>query len=660
MKQKGFIAIPLLIVIIASVIAVSTVTTGVVLYKQGKLASITANISQIFKGAEEIAITEETELKELQTERLKISQEEIVRQEQKSAEKTKPESEIKLIEEETVGPEFIPKVEESEITPEIEEETSQIEQESQPEPEYESEPEVETDSCAGVNCSDCQYCNLGSCINYCQNTDNSCGCTDCVSCNNSDGCSGNNYLDYYCSDNSCIYTRDSCSDCSCSCGGYNTEENIENGNCEDGKDNDCDGNIDSSDPGCESFQLNEQDIEYSISPKEIKTSTYTDFVCHLKILKPNFDYSKIKGIYFNFYNEKDDIYNSFSAGVGSLGWENNKEEFTFPINVIYNKPGVWKLLSIRYDIKYSNTTYSLPISNGIDLVVGEQENTVLTSPLGGNITQNSKLTLTNSPYIVTETIQVLEGVTLEIEPGVTVKFERNTGINVGGMLKAIGTKSKVITFTSNNGNPSARDWNEINFTDLSNDAIVSDTTYVSGSIIENCKIEYAYRGIWINNSSPFISSIFFTHNENSLMLSYGNSVIINNTIINSNKAVYLHGSSPTIFNNTITDNIEAFEIGAGSSPNISKNIIKDNENGFSICCYANPTIQYNNILNNGENGETLWLSQVSDIIATNNYWGTTDSSIVDNIIHDYYDNINLGKVNYQPIATSEIPDAGVQ
>jgi len=642
--QKGFIQIPLLIVVIVSIVVVSTVTTGVVLHKQGKLSSITANISGVFGQNKEITSIKD---KELKSEEPQMEQE------------LKQESESELPLEMTI-PEFNESQPVIEI--ETEEEISQIEieQELQLEPEYELEPEIETDSCVGVNCSDCQYCNLDSCVNYCQNTDNNCGCTNCVNCNNSDGCSESSYLDYYCSNNSCIYATDNCSDCSCSCGGYNIEESIANGNCSDGKDNDCDNNIDSTDSGCESFQLNEQDIEYSISPKEIQISTYTDFVCRLKIVKPNFDYSRIKGIYFNFYNEKDDIYNSFSAGVGSSGWENNKEEFTFPINVIYNKPGVWKLLSIRYDIKYSNTTYSLPISNGIELVVSEQENTVLSSPIGGNITQDSKLTLTNSPYIVTETIQILEGVTLEIEPGVTVKFEGNTGINVGGMLKAIGAENKEITFTSNNGNPNVRDWNEINFTDSSNDAMVSDTIYVSGSIIENCKIEYAYRGIWINNSSPFISNNFFTHNENSLMLSYGNSVITNNTIINSNKAVYLHGSSPAIFDNTITNNVEAFEIGAGSYPNISKNIIKDNENGFSICCYANPSIQHNNIVNNGENGKALWLSQVSDVTATNNYWGTTDNFIIDNIIHDYYDNINLGKINYQPIATSEIPDAGIQ
>lgn len=53
-KQKGFIQIPLLIVIIVSIVAVSTVITGVVLHKQGKLAPLIASVSQVFKGTEDI------------------------------------------------------------------------------------------------------------------------------------------------------------------------------------------------------------------------------------------------------------------------------------------------------------------------------------------------------------------------------------------------------------------------------------------------------------------------------------------------------------------------------------------------------------------------------------------------------------------------------
>ncbi len=83
--QKGFIQIPLLVMVIASIV-IASVGTGVVLHKQGKLSSFTVNISEILKEpknitgeelkTEEEIITEKTseseiisepEIKELQT-----------------------------------------------------------------------------------------------------------------------------------------------------------------------------------------------------------------------------------------------------------------------------------------------------------------------------------------------------------------------------------------------------------------------------------------------------------------------------------------------------------------------------------------------------------------------------------------------------------------
>lgn len=52
--QKGFIQIPLLIVIIVSVVLVSGATTGIVLHKQGKLTPLITSVSQIFKGTKDI------------------------------------------------------------------------------------------------------------------------------------------------------------------------------------------------------------------------------------------------------------------------------------------------------------------------------------------------------------------------------------------------------------------------------------------------------------------------------------------------------------------------------------------------------------------------------------------------------------------------------
>ncbi len=91
----------------------------------------------------------------------------------------------------------------------------------------------------------------GGAVQQCSGTDTSCGTyPNCQNCNSLDKCSGSSYQDYRCSGTSCIYTSDSCSDCSCSCGGYDRAETTANGNCSDNKDNDCDGLTDSQDSGC--------------------------------------------------------------------------------------------------------------------------------------------------------------------------------------------------------------------------------------------------------------------------------------------------------------------------------------------------------------------------------------------------------------------------
>ena len=111
--------------------------------------------------------------------------------------------------------------------------------------------------------------------------------------------------------------------------------------------------------------------------------------------------------------------------------------------------------------------------------------------VSGNITTETTWTLTNSPYIVTGTIQVLEGATLTIEPGVIVKFSKNTLLRIGGELIADGTETQMLTFTSNEPAPSAGDWGPIEFVeDAVGSTLDEDGKYISGSIIKYCWIEY--------------------------------------------------------------------------------------------------------------------------------------------------------------------------
>ncbi|MBN2251804.1 MAG: hypothetical protein JW724_07005, partial [Candidatus Altiarchaeota archaeon] len=86
-------------------------------------------------------------------------------------------------------------------------------------------------------------CNMsGNCNIASDNCTNMTGCYDDV--NKTYACLTGNM-------NCSLSSSDNCSDCSCGCGGYNETESTGNDNCDDGIDNDCDGNTDEADSGCD-------------------------------------------------------------------------------------------------------------------------------------------------------------------------------------------------------------------------------------------------------------------------------------------------------------------------------------------------------------------------------------------------------------------------
>ena len=66
--------------------------------------------------------------------------------------------------------------------------------------------------------------------------------------------------------------------------------------------------------------------------------------------------------------------------------------------------------------------------------------------VGGSLTSDAVWTQAESPYTVTADVTVPAGVTLEIEPGVVVQFQPNTGLEVRGRLLAEGTPFSRIQF----------------------------------------------------------------------------------------------------------------------------------------------------------------------------------------------------------------------
>ncbi len=124
--------------------------------------------------------------------------------------------------------------------------------------------------------------------------------------------------------------------------------------------------------------------------------------------------------------------------------------------------------------------------------------------------------------------------TLTIEPGVEVRFNRYTKLEIGassgdsGALIAEGTTADPILFTSNEASPAAGDWYGIRFQNTTDD----DTTSLS-----NCVVEYAG---YVNQGSVYIYNSAPELHDSSIR--YGSSY-----------GVYVYSGNPTLSNVTISD-----------------------------------------------------------------------------------------------------------
>lgn len=85
--------------------------------------------------------------------------------------------------------------------------------------------------------------------------------------------------------------------------------------------------------------------------------------------------------------------------------------------------------------------------------------------VGKTITKNTTWTKEGSPYMVTENVTILQGVTLTIKEGCTILFSQKTQMFVEGNLEAKGDANNPIRFAGK-GNAS---WNGLFFTKTCND-----------------------------------------------------------------------------------------------------------------------------------------------------------------------------------------------
>ena len=305
---------------------------------------------------------------------------------------------------------------------------------------------------------------------------------------------------------------------------------------------------------------------------------------------------------------------------------------------------------------------------------------------GGVISQDTTWTASGSPYAITKNTLISSGVTLRIEPGATVNINSGCYLQVNGTLIAKGTGSNKINFNGGQIKLTATSYNE---------------QTGAGSIIEHCVFtSNQEQQLSIRSCSPkMVSNVFnsqvyigqysgtvsgCTFNA-PVKVSGGSITLTQNLFKQGLQLVETPGPNVQILENTFAGYADGAGISIGSNDlngectlKIEGNLISNNKYGIDDNTINSPTIRYNTIVNNKvgislldgqgqnyiikyntlNNEQNLALrawTGCPDIDASNNYWGTTDTNQIDNSIHDYYDDFNLGKVNYQPFLTQ--PDS---
>ncbi|MEO8190422.1 MAG: right-handed parallel beta-helix repeat-containing protein, partial [Acidobacteriota bacterium] len=200
--------------------------------------------------------------------------------------------------------------------------------------------------------------------------------------------------------------------------------------------------------------------------------------------------------------------------------------------------------------------------------------------VSGVVSASTTWTAAGSPYIVTGDVYV-QGVgapVLTIQPGVTVKFNANAtlyiGYNPSGGLQAVGTAAQPILFTANTATPTPGYWRGIwLWTYAAATSQIAYATVSYGGVSNN------NGGININGSSPTVSNVTVQNNIHSGITVTGGAAAISNVTSTGNQwgMVMLGTTTASVSGSSLTANtVGGVYLAAPASPSLSAMSITNN------------------------------------------------------------------------------------
>jgi hypothetical protein len=325
--------------------------------------------------------------------------------------------------------------------------------------------------------------------------------------------------------------------------------------------------------------------------------------------------------------------------------------------------------------------------------------------ISGLITQDTIWTKANSPYIIKNNTTFKAGNSLTIQAGTIIKFVNNTQLTIRGTLRVKGSKSDRVVFTANGASYNySKNYldsqgfagrikynktgtNYMIYIAPENDDIISISyakfeysadcaLHIDGHSHDSIKKYVITDTIFINNNKAIFGALSLINQcifENNVCgIDGGSFLMLNSTFKNNvygmggcgefagyncsffgNIYGFLGGNSITFENNMFSNNTIGVSIGTGNLK-FKKNSIFNNTIGIVLESQGGyEYIDYNNIFNNSKYNFRIKLYE-SETIIKNNWWGTTNTTIIEQYIYDIYDDNNLGEVIYKPFLTSPV------
>ncbi len=173
--------------------------------------------------------------------------------------------------------------------------------------------------------------------------------------------------------------------------------------------------------------------------------------------------------------------------------------------------------------------------------------------------------------------------------------------------------------------------------------VVAGDPIIKYNYIMNCG-----QGFQHSNGDSYIYGNIIINNHHNGISWYGGSSRISHNVFKFNGIAGIRfdlqgwsdSSTAHVYDNNITNNGIGIEIESPGSPDVTGGALEINNNNI----FDNSNYDISNNVK-------------MQINATNNWWGTTNTSKIDEKIYDYYDDFVFGKVLYLPISTLPNPNA---